>query len=400
MMTTSFPRFQGDPAGIFIYHLSWWLSKKGIQVEVISPYDYGSQYSEVREDIRIHRFSYFYPPRFQRLCYKAGILQNLKEDKFAAMQLPSFILSELFYSLWITKKRQFDVIHAHWSLPQGLIGIICKMFYKIPCVTTVHGSDIYGLKSPLFKALNAKVIKYSDVCTANSTATAKVVEEIGERRHVEIIPMGTNKINLVRNFPDVDKVKRELGIDGRVVLFVGRLIEVKGPEYLMRAIPLVLEKCHDVSVLMIGAGPQKDYLVNLSRDMKLEGKVIFLDSIPPEELVKFYSIASLLVLPSVIIENGETEGLGMVLLEAMACKVPVIGSNVGGIPDIIKDGKTGLLVKQKDSDDIAEKIITLLTNEDLRNTVIENGFTLVEEHFSWDLIADRFKEIYLKVVRK
>ncbi|MBW2019667.1 MAG: glycosyltransferase family 4 protein [Deltaproteobacteria bacterium] len=400
ILTTSFPRFKEDSAGIFIYNLSCWLSKRGIKIEIISPHDYGCKYSETWDGIRIHRFPYFYPHRYQRLCYRAGILQNIKRDILAMIQLPPFIIAQILYSLWIIKKGNFDVIHAHWLLPQGLIGIFCKGIFKIPCITTIHGSDIYGFKSPWLKALNAKVIKYSDICTANSKATARAARKICERKNVEIIPMGVEHINLFGKSSNAGIMRRALGINGRVVLFIGRLIDLKGVDYLIKALPHVLQRCPDIKVLLVGSGPQKEYLVKLSKDLGLGNSVFFLDKVPPEETLKFYSLASLFVLPSIVNERGETEGLGIVLLEAMASGVPVIGSNVGGIPDIIKDGETGLLARQKDHNDLAKKMIRLLTDEELRNKLIENGFESIKEGFSWEVISDRFIKIYQEVTRR
>jgi len=110
-------------------------------------------------------------------------------------------------------------------------------------------------------------------------------------------------------------------------------------------------------------------------------------------------MAHILVLPSIIDVTGETEGLGVVLLEAMACRVPVIGSDVGGIRDIIIDGETGLLSEQKSSYSLAEKIIQLLSDEQLRKKVIENGFKLVKKKFTWEAISDRFMNIYMEVIK-
>lgn len=401
MLATSFPRFKRDTAGIFIYNLSQRLSdKQGIKIEVISPHDYGSESSECWGKIRIHRFPYFYPLRYQRLCYGAGILQNMKSNILATIQLPSFILADILYSLHIIKKGNFDIVHAHWSLPQGLVGILCKMIFKVPCITTIHGSDIYGLKSPLLTWLNSMVIKHSDVCTANSKATAGEAREISGRKDIEIIPMGVGDTFLFEKplDPEVIKgIRAQLGLDGRVVLFVGRLIDLKGVDYLIKAIPSVLNRCPDTKVLLVGSGPRKDYLMNLSNELCLRNRVMFVDKVSQEELLKFYSIATIFVLPSIVNDKGETEGFGVVLLEAMASRVPVVGTNVGGIPDIISDGKTGLLARQKDPDDLADKITRLLTDDNIRRRVVENGFRYVKENFSCEVVAERFMEIYQEV---
>jgi glycosyltransferase involved in cell wall biosynthesis len=106
------------------------------------------------------------------------------------------------------------------------------------------------------------------------------------------------------------------------------------------------------------------------------------------------------VLPSIVNQKGETEGLGVVLLEAMACGLPVIGSDVGGIPDIIIDGETGLLARQKEPGSLAEKITKIFSDAPLRRKLVENGYQMVEKNFSWDTISEKFIEIYQEVLNR
>jgi glycosyltransferase involved in cell wall biosynthesis len=133
--------------------------------------------------------------------------------------------------------------------------------------------------------------------------------------------------------------------------------------------------------------------------LALQEHVIFIDEVPQEELVAFYSMADIFVLPSIVNENGETEGLGVVMLEAMACELPVIASNVGGIPDIIRNGETGLLVRPKDPQEISQKIITILTDEKLRRALIENGRDVIDATFSWEVVSNNFMNLYRDVLR-
>jgi len=264
-------------------------------------------------------------------------------------------------------------------------------------VTTIHGSDIYGLKLPLINALNAKVIQCSDVCTANSKPTARAIREISGREDIEIVPMGIDP-NFFKRSSEVRDLRKRLGVGGKAILFIGRLIDWKGTEYLIKALPKILETYPGTKLLLVGSGPQKRRLVTLSRSLGITNTVLFIGEVGQEELPKFYSLATVFVLPSIVNDKGETEGLGVVLLEAMACGLPVIGSNVGGIPDIISDGETGLLATPKDPDDLARKIIRLLSDETLRKSLIKNGLNLVRNNFSWDVIADEFEMLYRNTV--
>jgi N-acetyl-alpha-D-glucosaminyl L-malate synthase BshA len=393
VVTSSFPRFPGDSSGVFILRLCKELLKLGISIEVLAPHDEGCKRYENGDGIHVSRFPYFYPSRFQRLCYGAGILKNMKESMLAFAQLPFFVSAELCHAFAVVRQKGFDLVHAHWSLPQGLVALLLKRFRGVPCVTSLHGSDVYGLNLPFLRELNKKVILDSDVCTANSRATAERANRISGRDDIRVIPMGVDT-DFFSKSKDRRKEQNRRGGQEKIVLYAGRLIDVKGVDYLIRAFPSVLEKQSNARLLIVGSGPRKADLLSASERLRLRDKVIFQDAVSQEELVRYYSMADVFVLPSVTTDKGETEGLGVVLLEAMACGVPVIGSAVGGIPDIIKDGETGLLVVEKNPKDLAEKICRLFTDGELSKKLSENGLRFVTRKFSWDVIAKEYAELY------
>jgi len=399
ILTSSFPRFKGDSAGIFLYHLCSWLARKGVEIEVIAPHDFNLKFNENWGKININRFPYFYPLRYQKLCYSSGILNNIKKNLLAKIQLPLFVILEIIYTFWIIKKKNIDIIHAHWSLPQGFVGILCKQLFKIPCITTIHGTDVHRFKFSFLKNLNAFVINHSDICTANSSATSKVAQTISEAKKIDIVPMGVNTLFFKKHNKPVS-IRDKYGIDGNVILYVGRLIDWKGIDYLINAMPRVIDAVPKTKLFIVGSGPLKSDFLKLSERLNIKRSIIFIDAVSQSDLIGFYSLADLFVLPSIINDKGETEGLGVVLLEAMACGVPVIGTNVGGIRDIIKDGKTGLLVRQKDPYDLAKKIIQLFSDERLKIKIVENGFKLIEKKFTWDVVSDRFIQIYTDVIKR
>lgn len=398
MLTSSFPRFEGDHAGVFVYHLVSHLTRKGVDVEVLCPHEYGLKHTEIVGDITVRRFPYFYPLKYQRLCYGSGIPENMGRSLLEICQIPFFVLSGILYSLWRSGITRPDIVHAHWTLPQGLAGILCKSFLRIPCVTSIHGSDVNSLKHPLFRAMNKLVLSLSDVCTANSSANADEAVNISGRKNIKIIPMGVDT-DFISETLENSSVKEQYNIDGKIILFAGRLIDLKGVNFLIKAMPKVLETYADAKLFIIGSGPLKDRLMDLAKGLGLADIVTFIDLVTQDELKKFYLLSDVFVLPSIINEKGETEGLGVVMLEAMAAGLPVVGSKVGGIPDIIQDGKTGMLSKQKDPESIAAKIITLLSDEVLRKRIRENGMRLIEKKFSWERIAKEFMDVYHGVLR-
>ena len=391
LLTSSFPRFDGDYAGNFLYHLARKLTEKGFELVIIAPFAPGYARFEIWDGIKIYRFPYFWPVKYHRLCYGSGILSNIKKSRLATCQVPFFIASELFWTKRVLEKERLDILHAHWLIPQGLTGVFLKKTKKIPLVLTIHGSDVYALTSKFWSAIKARVISQAHLCTVNSSSTLTAVQRLSPAGRYVLIPMGVDIGQF--NLTGQNRAKEESGKDN-ILLYIGRLINLKGVNFLIEALPRVLAEYPATKLILVGNGPEKDRLAKLSSDLRIAEAVIFEDYISQEELPERFHQADIFILPSIIDDQGCTEGLGVVLLEAMAAGVPVIGNRVGGIPDIIKDGETGLLARPKDPGDLAEKIICLLREKNLRERLVKNGLDYVKENFSWDNLAERFGTIY------
>ncbi len=389
VLTTTFPRWQEDTVPAFVYQLCQELLRNGLEIVVLAPHHQGAPLQEEMAGLKVHRFAYFYPKRYQRLYYEGGVLSNLKRSRLAWVQVPLLVVSELYHALRLIKKEKVDIIHSHWLIPSGLVGAICKKVCKRPLVVTIHGSDIFPFRKGSLKHLLRLVLKSCDACTANSQATASAAQEITDvQQKLAVIPMG---VDLNRFHPD----EPGFATDKPLILSVGRLINWKGVDYLIRAMPLVLEQLPEARLVICGDGPERANLERLASELSLTGNVVFEGSVPNSRLPDYYRTASVFVLPSIVIEStGETEALGVVLLEAMACGKPVIGSNVGGIPDIIEDGWNGFLVQQKSPEELADRIVRLLSSDELRHRFSENALQTVRERFSWEAVTDRFGEIY------
>jgi len=394
LLTSSFPRYNGDSAGIFLHHLAKHLTLKGVEVLVLAPHDAEYKTLEVFEKLTIRRFRYFIPARLQQLCYRSGILNNIKSHPLALFQVPLLIISELLSVAHWVQSHQIDVVHAHWTFPQGLAAVVNKKLLKTPCVVTLHGSDVHGLKNPLFKFLNRMVARQADVCTANSAATRNAVANMDSQINIPIIPMGVDPYLFKKNHSETQKIRGSVHATGKLILYVGRLIRIKGVDQLISAMPAVIQKHPEAKLVIVGNGPERDNLLALSKKLQLENNTIFKTEMSQNRLVEWYSAADLFVLPSRKNPSGEKEGQGVVLLEAMACGLPVVGSNVGGIPSIINHEKTGILAKPGNPEDLSEKICILLEETDLREQIIKNARQMVLQRFTWESTADKFIKIY------
>ncbi|BAI60965.1 putative glycosyltransferase [Methanocella paludicola SANAE] len=399
-ITSSFPRYNGDYAGNFIFKLSASIAKKGYHMIILAPYDMNSKLIESIGSLRVYRFKYFYPNNLQKLSYGGGIANNLKNSNLAKIELPLFFILELYNTIIIIKKENIQIIHSHWLLPQGFNGAICKKIFQTYHIATIHGSDINTIKkSMILRKVCSFICNNSDLITTNSSYTRDKLLSICkiEKSKVKIIPMGIFiPENMISN--DICNLKKELNTN-KLILNVGRLINWKGTKYLIIAMSNIIKQYPDAKLVIVGKGPEKESLIKLSNELNLHSNIIFLDKVDNAELEKYYLSADVFVLPSIDID-GQTEGLGVVLLEAMSYGVPVVGTNVGGIPDIIKDNYNGYLVQQKSPEELSTRIIQILSDNGLSKKFIINGLNTMHDYFTWEIIANNFSLEYEKLLQE
>jgi glycosyltransferase involved in cell wall biosynthesis len=392
VLTTTFPRWENDTTPAFVFELSRRLKKSNLEIVVLAPYCEGSKKFEILDEMRIYRYPYFFPTRYQKLVYDGGIIPNLEKSNLAKVQIPFLLIFEMIYALKIVKKENIEVIHSHWIIPNGFVGALCKIFFNTPHITTAHAADVFTIeKSKILRIFGSFVLENADVITANSSFTRNSIKSIQNsvENRIQIIPMGVDKYRFSKKNQDF----REKSPASRIILSIGRLVEKKGIQYLIMAMDEVIKTFPDAKLLIGGDGPEKGNLVKLCSTLKLKKNVEFLGFIPNEKIALIYETSDIFVLPSVETKYGDTEGLGVVLLEAMASGIPVIGSDIGGITDIIEDGKTGLLVKSRDSNDIAKKILFLLSNKEYCINLTRNATNLLDQKFSWDIVTKQFFEV-------
>ena len=190
---STFPRWKNDVTARFVYDLSVRLGKF-YDVTVLAPHHKGALKDEKIDNILVKRFIYFFPESLQKLCYGGGIIPNMNSSFLARIQMPSLIFSEFIAAAKIIKERKIDVLHAHWMLPQGLVGVFLKKIFGIKLLVTIHGSDLFPLKNYLFNKLQKYTLKNADVITVNTEATRKELESRfkGFSSKVRIIPMGVD----------------------------------------------------------------------------------------------------------------------------------------------------------------------------------------------------------------
>lgn len=388
VITSAYPEFKDDPHGIFVHRLMREIVKQGHEVHVLAPYT-ARNTEYILEGVYVERFHYFYPRRFERLSGRAGMIDNVKEGFLVKIQVFSFLIFNLVNSL--RKFKDMDIIHVQWPIPNGLGALFLKKIYGIPYINTIYGEEVYLSKRyHLGFALNFLVNSSTKTVTISSATLDSGLNVGLKREKLEIIPFGVD-INFFR------PLKIPKNKDVFQILSVGYLIERKGFEYLIKAMNYVLKEHRSVHLTIVGSGPQEKKLKDLLKELKLKDNVEIIKNVSDHELLNLYNSSDLFVLPSVVDSQGNTEGLGVVLLEAMACGLPVIGSNIGGIVDIIKDGKTGFLVEEKDVNGLSQTILRLIKDEESRKKIALDGYNEVRKNFSWKKVAESYLKVYIGV---
>jgi len=309
-------------------------------------------------------------------------------SNFELMQLYEGFLSSVVDAV---EKFKPNIIHVHHAFPLSWVARFIKAAYFVPYIITIHGSELPTVqKDKRYLALTGDVLRRARRIVPNSFWTKEWMFRIfGDdyRDAVRVIPGGVDikKFNPNLNTADLDKKYNLKG--KRIVLFSGKLTAYKGVKYLVKA----ARKIKEAEIVILGEGPERASLEQRAKDYGLTN-IHFLGHLgSSDDLNKFYKRAAVFVAPSVW-----DEPLGLVILESMASRTPVVVTRKGGIPLAVKDGVNGYFVRPRNASEIAEKVNLLLSNEDKRRKMADNARRIAVEKFSWELIAHRFISMYEK----
>ena len=271
-------------------------------------------------------------------------------------------------------------IHAYQASFGAGAAFVYKIFFpKTRFILTLQEGKELNKQNFLIRFFRNLIIRKADIITAISNYLANHAKKINPKAELHFIPNGV----------DLDKFRYMPNSEENTVITVSRLVSKNGIGDLIKAMALVKKEINDAKLIIIGSGPLEKKLKQSIQDFNLEDHVIMTGSQSPESVAGYLAKAKVFARPSL------SEGLGTAFLEAMAVGLPVIGTAVGGIPDFLKDGQTGLFCNVGDGQDLAEKIKILLTNRELRMKLIDNGRKLVTEKYDWNIIAWKFRDIYI-----
>lgn len=395
VLTSTFPRWQNDTDPPFVYELSSRLTDE-FDVTVLAPHYPGAEKKEIMSGMQVCRFRYFFE-KLEILAGSTGILPTLKHNRLYYLLVPFFLTGQLLSLLLLCHRLKPDVLHAHWLIPQGLMAFIAEKVTGIPYIVTAHGADVFGLRGTVFRRLKRMIVRRARAVTVVSKALSDALQEIyALHSPVKIIPMGVCS----RTFsPDRKEsaLKEKYGIHGPFLLYVGRLTEKKGVGFLIESMTRVIQEFPACKLLIIGSGELKDVLTQKVEELRLLDNVIFLGALSNQEIPPFYATADLFIGSSIQTEEGDTEGFGLTFVEAAMSGCMIVGSDVGGISDIIKDNETGFLVPEKDSKAIADRVIYCLQNMERVKGIRERARKRCIDQYDFQVIARRYSELLQKI---
>ncbi|MBN2227291.1 MAG: glycosyltransferase family 4 protein [candidate division Zixibacteria bacterium] len=386
-VTHNYIRFGGDFAGVFLHLLARKLGEQGIEVVVVAPHDASIPETEIIDGVKIHRFRYASDEN-ETFAYRGDMHRQLFRNPFRIFRLLRFIRKATRLASKLIEAENISIVSTHWVIPNGMIAKRLKRKFgdRIKLVFSSHGTDVRLLTGvPLVLAYFKSIIRRAEAWTVVSRFLRDIVAakapSLGER--IRILPLPNDEAVF---YPD-DSIAK----DPNLIVATSRLTVQKRLECLIEAVKLVSKAIPMIRLEIYGTGPEKFKLERLIDEKGLAGRVVIKKPVAQEALREVYNRASVMVL------NSIDEGFGLGLTEAMLCHTAVIGTDSGGIRDIIDHDRTGLLVPVDNAEALAAAIEKLLTDHTLRNRLEEAGYQKALTAFSSKATAETFAKLFREI---
>jgi phosphatidyl-myo-inositol dimannoside synthase len=385
ILTTSYPRWQGDTSGPFVESLVHKLiAECGCSVCVVAPHAPGAAEIQRHDRLEIHRFRYAWPGNLQQLCYNGGIPASMQIRPWTVSLVPSLLAG--FVRAATHHMASCDVVHCQWMF-SGYVGLLARTTCFRPIVVTAHGSDV-SLAQHLwpFRTLNRHVIRRADaVTTVGSLQRGELVRLGADPGKVKHVALGVEDEFLDR------PVQRDKTID---LVFVGRLTPEKRPELLLAALADLARRGIRMKASLVGDGPLRRSLEQFIQRENLTD-VRLLGPLPHRQVLDVMDQARCLVLVS------SREGMPTVVTEAMARGLAVLTCNVGSVADVVSDGLTGCLMPADvTAAQVAGRIQEIFCDPSRIEAMGLAARDLMRAQYTWRNSARRFHDLYLSLIGK
>lgn len=364
-----YPTYGGS--GVVATELGIGLAKKGHKVHFIT-YKQPFRLDNFHPNVSYHEVSFENYALFENPPYETALSSRIVD---------------------VVKHEKLDILHVHYAIPHASAAYMAQQILKadgifIPFITTLHGTDItlVGKDHSFLPVVNFSINNSNGISAVSESLKAETLSNFQIQKEIKVIP---NFIDFQRFSKKERNHFRKLvaNDDEKILIHISNFRKVKRVEDVARMFELVLKKI-PAKLLMVGDGPERHKAEELTRSLGVCAHVKFIGK--QEAVEDLLSISDLFVLPS------QTESFGLAALEAMACEVPVISSNSGGIPEINIQGKTGFLSPVGDYEDMAKNAIYILENEERMLEFKKNAFEKAQE-FHIDKILPMYENFYYEM---
>ena len=400
ILTHTFPRHKSDAAAAFMEEFSNGLVEAGNKVIVVTPFD--RQFRRSRDSFKVVIYKYIWPNNLHILGYSQTMEKDIALRKRAYLLLPFLVLFGTIALFKVVKREKVQIINAHWILPNGLIAAIVSRLTGVPFVVTLPGTDAYlAYRYKLFGFMAKWIAQKSSGIISNSSWHLKRILKLGvSDKMTDIIsyPTDVSKIRPLKIGLKEYRKRHGFNKNDLVILAIGRLVYKKGFDYLIQAMPEVLDKYPKARLLIGGDGDLRQDLERLARKLKVDTKVLFLGTIKRDEIIYYYNLSDIMVAPSIVDEKGNVDGGPVVSFESMACGKPQIATNILGVADVLRDGINGFVIPQRKSKAIAVALDKLLISRTLREKMGRANRQLVVSGLNTRSIGREYTNFFKKVI--
>ena len=340
----------------------------------------------------IHFISSSIPFRLNKM-YHNIYYHQVEVNQYSVFQYPPYDIALASKMAEVANREKLDILHVHYAIPHAVCAILAKQMAgrDLKIVTTLHGTDItvLGYDPSLTDAIKFGIEKSDSVTAVSKALVNQTYELINPDKQIETVYNFIDERIYQKSNSDILKCEFGIKQEEKVIIHVSNFRAVKRVQDVIKTFAKISASM-PAKLLLVGDGPEMTIVCKLVRKLGIEAQVIFLGK--QENLEELYSISDLMLLLS------EKESFGLVALEAMACGVPCIGTNVGGLPEVINHGETGYICEVGDIEDIAAKAIALLTDSKLHQQLSKRSVETATTKFKADNIVEQYEQIYFKLL--
>jgi glycosyltransferase involved in cell wall biosynthesis len=393
MVTTSYPRFEGDGVGSFMEPIAKGVAARGHDVHLVAPWHPAITRPSREDGVTFHFFKYS-PVAALNIFGYATSLQADTALKFGAVAIaPVAVAAGWREAARVARAQHATVMHGHWVIPGGVMAALAAR--RLPLVISLHGSDVFIAERHVLAGRAARAVFHrASWVTAPSDDLRLRAEAIGaDPARSETVPYGVDAARFAPSAETRAAVRRELGLgaDTPLVFTAGRLVSKKGFEYLIDAARTLATNMPALRVAIAGDGDLRDALAARAGGA---AQILWLGRQPQDRIGRLSAAADVIAVPSIRDEAGNVDGLPNFALEALASATPVVASTAGGLPQAIVDGVTGRLVPERDAAALAAAISELLGQPETARRMGAAARDAVTRNFGWARVAERFEAAY------